>query len=126
MSLLDVGSRNYDPVMVFPQEIVTDSDGNPRTQASETGVAAVARFQPLLQTGTSARIQESSNVGYETSENYNMRFPRGVFDDLGPQAKVEWGTAADGSPQRWSIFGFPARRNESPATAHVVYQVKRD
>lgn len=124
MSLLDSGAV-YQDVTVFPQELVTDIDGNPRTQPSASGTAAKARFQPLLQAGTSARVQESDNEGFESQEVYNMRFPRGVFETLGPQSEVEWGTKANGDPQRWAVFGFPARRNNSPATAHVVYQVER-
>lgn len=124
MSLLDSGAV-YQDVTVYPQEETTDIDGNPRTQPSTSGVSSQARFQPLMQSGTSARIQESDNEGFESQEVYSMRFPRGVFEDLGPQSQVEWGLDSRGNPQRWAVFGFPARRNNSPGTAHVTYQVKR-
>jgi len=124
VSLLDSGAV-YQDVTVYPQEKVTDEDGNPRTKPSSTGVAAKARFQPLMQSGTSARLQESDNEGFESQEVYSMRFPRGVFENLGPQSEIEWGLTAQGLPQRWAVFGFPARRNNSPATAHVSYQVER-
>lgn len=124
MSLLDSGAV-YQDVTVFPQELTTDIDGNPRTQPSASGTAAKARFQPLLQAGTTSRVQESNIKGFESQEVYNMRFPRGVFEDLGPQSEIEWGLDVKGDPQRWAVFGFPARRNNSPATAHVVYQVER-
>lgn len=124
MSLLDSGAV-YQSITVYPQELVTDEDGNPRTQPSTSGTAAVARFQPLLQTGTSSRLQESDNQGFESQQVYNMRFPRGQFEDLGPQSEIEWGTTAAGNPQRWAVYGFPVLRNNSPATAHVVYQVER-
>lgn len=124
VSLLDSGAV-YQDVTVYPQELVTDIDGNPRTRPSASGTAAKARLQPLMQTGTSARLRESDVEGFESQEVYNVRFPRGVFDDLGPQSEMEWGTTVAGHPKRWAFFGFPSRRNNSPGTAHVSYQVKR-
>lgn len=124
VSLLDSGAV-YQDVTVYPQVLVTDIDGNPRTKPSASGTAAKARFQPLMQSGTSARLQESDDKGFETQEVYSMRFPRGVFANLGPQSQIEWGLDAQGNPQRWSVYGFPSRRNNSTATAHVTYQVKR-
>lgn len=132
MSLLDSGAV-YQDVTVYPQELVTDIDGNPKTQPSADGIAAKARFQPMLQSGTSARIQESDNEGFESQEVYTMRFPRlsaenapwEGYPTLGPQSELDWGFDSNGHPQRWAVFGFPARRNNSPATAHVTYLVKR-
>lgn len=118
VSLLDGGSQ-YEPCTVYLQESVTDMDGNIRTRPSTTGTAAVARFQPQSSSGTSARLQESDNEGFESSEVYMMRFPRSFTTEIGPQSEVEW------RGSRWAIFGYATRRNCSPATAHVTYTIKR-
>ena len=121
MSLLDKGWQ-YEPVMVFPEELVTDIDGNPRTRPSSTGIPAVARFQVMNQTGTSARRSEQDNEGYESEEVYSMRFPREFTAEhgiLGAQSEIEW----NGS--RWCVFGYANKFHGSPRTAHHTYTVKR-
>lgn len=118
MSLLGGGSR-YVPITVYPQELVTDIDGNPRTRPSVTGIATTARFQPLSQSGTSARISEQDVEGFESEEGYTMRFPSSFTTALGPQSEIEW------NGKRWAIFGFPEEYNSSRRTAHQIFQVKR-
>lgn len=121
MSLLDA-SHQYEPVIVFPEELVTDSDGNPITQPSKNGIDTIARFQVMNQTGTSARRAEQDNEGFESEEVYSMRFTRRFSTEqgmLGLQSEVEW----DG--RRWAVFGFGNRYHGSPRTAHHTYTIKR-
>jgi hypothetical protein len=54
--LLDRGNET---VSVFPEETVTDSMGNIRTRASETGITVKATVQPLTFT-------EDNSVGFDT------------------------------------------------------------
>lgn len=121
MSLLD-STYGFEPVVVYPQVTGTDIDGNVQTRASDTGIDALARFQPMLQTGTASRRAEGQLEGYETEEMYNMRFPRGwdaANGELGPQTKIVW------RGETWSVEGQPARYNSSAKTAHLVYKVAR-
>ena len=116
MSLLD---RLFpEDIVVFPEEVVTDMDGNVRTRASTEGVATKARIQPLQQSGTSTRRQEQDNEGFESERAYTMRLPRG-FPLVGAQAQVEW------LGVRWVVFGTEVRYNNSPRTSHVTYTIKR-
>ena len=121
MSLLDA-SQQYEPVTVFPEELVTDSDGNPHTQPSNSGIDTIARFQVLNQTGTSARRSEQDNEGFESEEVYSMRFTRkfsATQGMLGPQSEIEW------NGRRWAVFGFGNHYHGSPRTAHQTYTIKR-
>lgn len=115
MSLLDRGTED---VIVYPEEVVTDMDGNIRTRPSSTGIPARARMQPLGQSGTSSRRQEQDNEGFESERVYNIRFPRG-FPILGAQSQIEWRGV------RWALFGTEVVYNNSPRTAHVTYTIKR-
>lgn len=116
MSLLD---RHFpEDVIVFPEEVVTDIDGNIRTRPSATGVPARARLQPMGQSGTASRRQEQDNEGFESERVYAIRFPRD-FPLLGAQSQIEW------RGKRWALFGTEVIYNNSPRTAHVTYTVKR-
>lgn len=117
MSLLD-GGGYYEDIIVYPEEVVTDIDGNIRTQPSATGIPARARFQFQGQSGTSSRRAEQDNEGFESEKVYTMRFPRG-FQILGAQSEIEWNGA------RWGVFGDVHYHNSSPRIAHVEYTVKR-
>lgn len=116
MGLLD---RSNEDIIVYPEETVTDTDGNAFTRASTTGVLTRADIQPLPQSGTSARRAEQGNEGFETEQIYRLRFPRNYEMDLGPQARIEW------NGERWGIFGNPLRFNSSPRTRHNEYTIVR-
>lgn len=119
MSLLDWGCT--EDVVVYPEVLETDSDGNPRTKAAPdgTGIPAKARIQILGQSGTASRRQEQDNEGYETEKVYTIRFPRSFAYTLGAQSQIEW------QGNRWVIFGDAAYYTSSPATRHVTYNIKR-
>lgn len=115
MSMLD---RFREDIIVFPEEVVEDIDGNMRTRPSTTGVATKARMQVLGQSGTSSRRQEQDNEGFETERVYKMRLPRD-FPILGTQSQIEWHGV------RWAVFGTENRYNNSPKTSHITYTIKR-
>ncbi|KZM68834.1 hypothetical protein [Nocardia terpenica] len=116
MSLLDRGSEE---VIVFPEEAVTDKDGNVRSRPSKVGIPAKARLQVQGQSGTSARRQDQDNEGFEGEKVYKIRFPRSFPHLLGAQAQIEW------RGQRWVVFGDPNYYTNSRRTAHVDYTIKR-
>jgi len=116
MSILDWGCN--EDVIVYPEEVTTDMDGNIRTRASSVGIPAKARLQVQGQSGTSSRRQEQDNEGFQSEKVYSLRFPRG-FQVLGAQSELEW------RGQRWAIFGDVNRYVGSRRTAHDVYTIKR-
>lgn len=116
MSILDTGTED---VLVFPEEVTTDIDGNIRTRPSKTGIPVKARIQVQGQSGTSARRSEQDNEGYESEKVYRIRFPRSFTTVLGAQSQVEW------KGVRWAIFGDINYYTGSPRTTHVVYTMKR-
>lgn len=118
MSLLDGGGR-YEPVTVFLEEVVTDTDGNTRTRPSKTGIRATARFQVQGQSGTSARRAEQDNEGFMTEKVYKVRFPLSFRYTLGAQSQIEW------RGERWVVFGDANRYNGSPNTSRHTYTVRR-
>ncbi|SHS98034.1 Uncharacterised protein [Mycobacteroides abscessus subsp. abscessus] len=118
MSLLDGGGQ-YEPCTFFPEELVIDSDGNKRTQASKVGIPTQARFDILGQSGTSSRRQEQDNEGYESEKVYSIRFPRSFKHVVGAQSEIEW------RGERWYIFGDANRYNRSRRTRHTTYTIKR-
>lgn len=116
MSLLDRGTVD---ITIYPEEVVTDMDGNTRTRPSKTGIPAKARLQVQGQSGTSSRRQEQDNEGYESEKVYKMRLPRSFTTILGAQSQIEW------NGQRWAVFGDATYYLDSPRTAHVEYTIKR-
>jgi hypothetical protein len=116
VSLLD---RANQCVIVYPEEVVTDADGNTKTQPSKTGFHARARIQPIGASGTSARRQEQDNEGFETEKWYSVRFPRGFCHILGAQAQIEW------QGVRWAVHGDAMYYTGSRATAHLTYTIRR-
>lgn len=116
MSLLDLG---IEPIIVYPEEVVTDVDGNIRTRPATTGVAVKARIQPIGQSGTSARRAEQDNEGFETEKMYSLRLPRNIQCRMGAQAQIEW------RGQRWAVHGDATVYNSSPRTAHMTYTIRR-
>ena len=121
MSLLDTGAR-YQDVIVYPEEMVIDGDGNKRTRPSTTGIPAQARLQVANQSGTSARRAEQDNEGFESEKVYRMRFPRSFTKEygiLGAQSQIEW------RGERWALFGDATVYDSSPALSRVDYTIKR-
>jgi hypothetical protein len=116
MSLLDKGNE---PIVIFPEEVTIDVDGNTRTYPSKTGVPAVGRLQPAAQSGTSARRAEQDNEGFETEQMYVLRLPRMYHCHMRAQAQVEW------RGKRWALHGDPAIYSNSPRTSHLVYMLRR-
>lgn len=117
MSLLNRGFN--DDVIIYLEEAVWDVDGNIRTQPSAQGTPAKARIQPVSQSGTSARLNESDNEGFESQQTYFLRLPNSFPYTIGAQAEVRW------NGEKWGVFGEVLRYNNSPKTAHVVYTIKR-
>lgn len=118
MSLLD--NHWNAEVELFPEELVYDRDGNPRTQASDTPIKIKVLLQPLNQSGTAARRAEQDNEGFETEKVMRMR-PAGKhrFIVIGAQAKVRW------NGEWWSLFGDRTQYFSSPRTAHYDYTLRR-
>jgi hypothetical protein len=106
-------------VIVYPEEVVEDADGNIKTQPSKCGFHARARIQPIGQSGTSARRAEQDNEGFETEKMYSLRFPRGFKCVLGAQSQVEW------MGVRWAVHGDAMHFRASPRTAHLTYVLRR-
>lgn len=107
-------------VTVYPEVLVTDSDGNPKTKPSDTGIVTTARLQVQGQSGTSSRRQEQDNEGFESEKVYNLRLhPSWPHGPLGNQAQIEW------LGVRWAIFGAENRYNGSARTRHLDYTIKR-
>ncbi|ASW31277.1 hypothetical protein J8669_09130 [Mycobacterium tuberculosis] len=119
MSLLD---RCNQDVIVYPQEVTTDADGNTRTRPAAEGIPTKARIQVLGQSGTSSRRQEQDNEGFESERVYQIHFTR-KFDrengPLGMQSQIEW------MGVRWALFGEPAYYTGSRRTEHIGYTMKR-
>ncbi|AEK07385.1 head-to-tail stopper [Mycobacterium phage Rockstar] len=119
MSLLD---RCNQDVVVYPQEVTTDADGNTRTRPAAEGIPTKATIQVLGQSGTSSRRQEQDNEGFESERVYQIHFTR-KFDrehgPLGMQSQIEW------MGVRWALFGEPAYYTGSRRTQHIGYTMKR-
>ncbi|BBC53823.1 putative head-to-tail connector [Mycobacterium phage PP] len=126
MSLLD---RCDQDVVVYPELVGKDGDGNDRTYPSDVGIPAKARIQVLGQSGTSSRRQEQDNEGFESERVYTIHFTR-KFDRehgvIGMQSQIEWQTnPITGDPVRWALFGEPAYYTGSRRTKHTRYTMKR-
>lgn len=116
MSLLN---RANETVIVYPEELYIDSDGNRMTRPSLTGLVRRVMIQPLEQSGTSARRAEQDNEGFESEEVYRMRFTRANHVEIGPQGRIDW------KGQYWAVMGEPRRFNGSPRTRHIDYTIRR-
>ena len=118
MSLLDRGPA-YEDVTVYPEETWTSSDGNLMTRASSTGIPAKAVIQVAAASGTSSRRSEQDNEGFESEENYRVRFSRDFTTLLGAQSQLDWRGI------RYSLVGDPKRYNGSRRTGHLDYMIRR-
>jgi hypothetical protein len=113
MSLLRNGTET---VTVFPEEVITDSDGNIRTRPSAVGVVARAVVQPVTVVGASS---EGQTIGFQTESTYRLRLVNWPGGLLGAQSQIEW------QGKRYVIDGEPRQYNGSPRTRHVDYAIKR-
>ena len=116
MSLLD---RANQCVIVFPEEVVEDADGNTKTQPAQCGFHARARVEPFGSRGARGGGAESADEGFETEKMYSLRFPRSFCHTLGAQAQVEW------MGVRWAIHGDALEYTSSSRTAHRTYVLRR-
>jgi hypothetical protein len=117
MGLLDRGNED---IVIYPEEVWTDSDGNTMTRPSATGVPARAMIRPAAQSGTSARRAEQDNEGFETETTYLMRVPTADYPDrIGAQARVGW------NGQYWAVIGDGLMYNGSRRTRHIEYTIRR-
>lgn len=113
MSLL---RRGNETVTVYPEETVTDSDGNKFTRAGSVGVVVRASVQPISST------ENTDDGAFNTTSRYRLRLAGrwptggGIF---GAQAQVEW------RGKRYSIDGDAMIYNGSHRTAHAVYTMVR-
>ena len=105
MSLLN---RGTDQVTIYPETVVTDSDGNTLTRPGTVGVICKAVVQPLA----------STEDAEGTTSKYRLRLV-GYTELLGAQSAVEW------NGKRYAIDGDPLIYNGSRRTAHVDYRMVR-
>jgi hypothetical protein len=121
MSLLDTWNEE---ILVFPETEWLSPDGNVMTgvRPDAVGIPAKAEVQVQAASGTSARRSEQDNEGFESEENYALRFPRAEaarIGELGPQSQIEWAGV------RWSLVGFARRYNGSRRTRRAWYSIRR-
>lgn len=109
MSLLN---RGTEIVTVFPEELVTDADGNILTKPSAVGTVCRAVVQPMTSS-------EDASVGFDTESKYRLRLVGWPGDLLGAQSQIDW------QSNRYSIDGEPRQYRGSSATAHVDYVIVR-
>jgi hypothetical protein len=117
MSLLDRGNAD---VVLFPEEVTTDTDGNPITRPSATGIPARATVQPLgWATGSDT---DSTSAGFITGpQRYRLRLTRSYGGPvLGRQSRVEW------NGDSYAVIGDPVHYGGSPRTAHTDYTIGRN
>lgn len=112
MSLLHRGTET---VAVFPEETVTDADGNTITRASATGVVCKAVVQPMPRSDNT----EEQDGGFMSETKLRLRLVGWAGGLLGPQSKVEW------QGDKYSIHGEPRQFNGSRRTKHVDYFLTR-
>lgn len=116
MSLLRSGTE---VVTVFPEETVTDSDGNRFTRAGTVGIIVKASVQPV---GTGLQDRENADGGFHTTSRYRLRLAGGYGIGggvLGSQAQVEW------RGKRYAIEGDAQVRTGSVRTAHAIFTMVR-
>lgn len=100
MSLLDNGPHLIE---VYPQQMVTDSQGNTVPVPSDTSVQMRCQVQPV----TSNEVDAG---GYQVATVYRVI---GRSGPLGPWAKVVW------MDREWDIIGEPRHYTNGRKTQHV-------
>lgn len=120
MSLLD---KVVEDVIVFPEVEDRDEDDNIILRPAAVGYSTRATIQPARQSGTSARRAEQDNEGYESEQNYRVRFSRKHDRErglIGQGAELEW------RGERWFFVGEPTIYTGSRRTAHIDYMIRRN
>lgn len=116
MSLL---RRGTEVVTVYPEETVTDRDGNKTTRPGSVGIVTKASVQPV---GSGLLDRENGDGGFHTTSRYRLRLAGGWPTGggiLGAQAQVEW------RGKRYSVEGDAQFHTGSSRTAHAVYTMVR-
>lgn len=108
MSILDRGNAD---IIVYPQELTTDSFGNPRWAPSETGVQIRAMVWAIA-------TAEAALLSRETGEAYRVRPVRGEPVPVGPWATVEW----DG--REWDVHGETVSHERGSGTRRTTFTIR--
>lgn len=116
MTLLATGNT---VVTVFPEELITDSDGNKFTRPSAVGIVCKASVQPSLGPGSLGNREKDSDGGYYSISRYRLRLIGWQGGELGAQSQVEW------NGKRYSIEGEPIVYGGSRRTARTEYLMVR-
>lgn len=107
-------------MLLYPEEVVTDSDGNVRTRASKEPIEIEVSLRVQNQSGTASRRAEQDNEGFETERVLQMRLARKHHGlEIGAQSKIRWGN------EWYSVFGDVIRYISSPRTEHYTYTLRR-
>lgn len=118
MSLVSQGPHT---VTIYPQEEVTDFQGNIVKRPSADGVTVVgARMQPVASArGAFAALKVAG--GQDVLVAYKLMFDPSQFPGLPPLdwwARVEW-VDENGVTRNFSVLGGPMDRRFSPMTKHI-------
>ena len=116
MSLLN---RPTTTVIVFPEENVTDEDGNIRTRPSQKGIECGAVIQPANSSIQPPGSGEGQSIGYESSEILRMRLVGWPYGRLGDQSQIEW------QGHRYAVQGEAKQYITSSRTAHIDHTLMR-
>ncbi len=116
MSLLN---RPNADVLVYPEVVTTDEDGNTITRPADAGIPCKARIQ------VAGQPTEEQDEGFRASERLNIRLIGWTGGELGSQAAISWGTDDLGRPKMYVVDGGPMRYAGSPRTAHTEYIIRR-
>lgn len=105
-------------MIVFPEESITDADGNTITRASATGVVCKAVVQPIT-SATATGGSEKHDGGFLSESKYRLRLVNWPGDVLGLQSQVEW------RGKRYAVSGEPRIYSGSRRTFHVDHVIER-
>lgn len=115
MSLLD---QHNAEVILYPEEVTTDMDGNTRTRPSKTGIPLNVWLAPIGRTMYAS--PETNEIGFEISDALRMRLLQKDTDlHVGAQAQVE----VDGN--RWSVDGDAVQTRMKGRTRRAEYVLRR-
>lgn len=117
MSLLDKWNAE---VLLYPEEVTTDRDGNIYTRPSDTPIPLKVWLQVRGQSGTASRRSEGQEEGFESEQVLSMRLlKKDTGMEIGAQSMVKWGD------EEYAVFGDVDRYIGSPRTRHDMYMLRR-